>query len=116
MLDLTLERMWLLPPREPRPPRARTPARPLGSRVQALHAERRELNRENRCFVCRGITGSTRDRCWVGFLGVWIHFPEDGSTSCWDFLQFVGKDFAKSKAGKWRPRWQILDRVAAEWR
>jgi hypothetical protein len=79
MLDLDLERMWLLPPRHP------PPARPVVSPVQALHALRRELNRESRCFVCRGLTGS-RDGCYVTFLGVWIHFPDDGSTLCWDVL------------------------------
>jgi hypothetical protein len=109
MLDLVLERMWRLPARQPRPARA---AWPPASRIKALDAERRQLNVEARCYVCRGVTGSRKDRCWVTPLGAWCHFPGDGSTDCWEFLQAVGKD----TAGKWRPRWQVLEHVAATWR
>jgi hypothetical protein len=108
MLDLDLERMWRLPPRLPRPDR------PVVSPFRALNAQRRQLTRESRCFVCRALTGS-RDGCYVTFLGVWIHYPPEGPRLCYDVLRLVGKDYSRSRRGRWLGKWQVLVRLAGRW-
>jgi hypothetical protein len=110
---LALERMWRLPVRLP------PPAGPVVSSRGQLSALRRRLNRESKCFVCRrGFLTWPRTRCYVSFLGVWLHFTgDDGSSSpCWETLRALGKDFSRSRRGRWRSKWDILARVAAQWR
>jgi len=95
---ITLERMWLLPARSP------------GEWVWAEHAR---LRREQRCVVCRLLVAG-KDR-WVT-AGLVIH-RESGwrIQPCYVRLVAEGRDRSRSRAGRWRPKDEILARLAARW-
>jgi hypothetical protein len=113
---LRLERQWHLPAQEPGWTIARRAAVAARMAEQArLNAERRRLNLGSACFVCRRPI-APGEACVVGFLGIIIHMEPGGRPQpCYDRLLAEGKDFSRSRRGRWRPKGGILRRLASRW-